>query len=126
MEVNLPSAPKNPLTLIGGIVFVIGFLVFALAGLTSVGSVTGGPPDLSGVICGWIIAAVGMVVIAASRWMVQSAPIPPPPPIQQPMVPAGVQGPVPLNCPACGAPAQDIDRFGVAVCTHCSTRFLVR
>ncbi len=53
-------------------------------------------------------------------------PPPPPPPIQQPMVPAGLQGPVPLNCPNCGAPPANIDRFGVATCEHCETRYLVR
>ena len=52
--------------------------------------------------------------------------LPPPPPIQQPMVPAGQMGPVSLNCPNCGAPPGLVDRFGIAVCSHCQTRFLVR
>ena len=52
--------------------------------------------------------------------------IPPPPPIQQPMVPAGQQGPVALNCPNCGAPPTNVDRFGIATCSYCGTRFLVR
>jgi len=42
------------------------------------------------------------------------------------MVPAGLEGPVALNCPNCGAPSEAVDRFGVATCTHCATRFLVR
>lgn len=126
MEGTRSGILANPLTLVGGIVFLIGFLIFALSGFSAVGSFSGGVPDFSGVVFGWIVAAVGMVIMAASRWMVRSAPIPPPPPIQQTMVPAGAQGPVGLNCPACGAPAQDVDRFGVAVCPHCNTRFLVR
>jgi hypothetical protein len=52
--------------------------------------------------------------------------IPPPPPIQQPMVPAGQQGPVALNCPNCGGPPTNVDRFGIATCSYCGTRFLVR
>lgn len=52
--------------------------------------------------------------------------IPPPPPIQQPMVPAGQQGPVALDCPNCGGPPSNVDRFGVATCSYCGTRFLVR
>ncbi len=52
--------------------------------------------------------------------------IPPPPPIQQPMVPAGQQGPVALSCPNCGGPPTNVDRFGIATCSYCGTRFLVR
>ena len=52
--------------------------------------------------------------------------IPPPPPIQQPMVPAGQQGPVALSCPNCGGPPTNVDRFGIATCSYCDTRFLVR
>jgi hypothetical protein len=52
--------------------------------------------------------------------------IPPPPPIQQPMVPAGQQGPITLDCPNCGGPPSNVDRFGIAVCSYCGTRFLVR
>jgi len=52
--------------------------------------------------------------------------IPPPPPIQRPMVPAGQQGPVALDCPNCGGPPTNVDRFGIAVCAYCGTRFLVR
>lgn len=120
------SSPVNPLLLLGGILFVIGFVVFAVSGFSAVANPTFGVPDFSGVLLGWIIGAVGVLVMAGSRWRGRSSPIPPPPPIQQPMVPAGTQGTVSLNCPACGAPAQDMDRFGVAVCAHCGTRFLVR
>lgn len=108
-------------------VFLLGFVVFAVAGFASVNAsspITPGFPPA--VLCGFGLAAVGMVILAVSGIVSRSAPIPPPPPIQQPMVPAGTQGPVGLNCPACGAPAQDIDRFGVATCPNCNTRFLVR
>ena len=126
MEGTRSDILQNPALIVGAVLFLIGFLVFAFQGFAAVGSATAGPPDFSGVVCGWVIAAVGVAVMAVSRWMVRSAPIPPPPPIQQPMVPAGTQGPIGLNCPACGAPAANVDRFGVAVCTHCTTRFLVR
>src|SRR2546428_3152901 len=46
--------------------------------------------------------------------------------IRQPMVPAGLKGPVPLSCPNCGAPPVNVDRFGGATCTYCATRFIFR
>ncbi len=116
----------NPLMVLGAIVFVIGFILFAVLGFAAVNSASAGAPAFSGVVCGWVVAGVGMVIMAVSRYTAGSARIPPPPPIQQPMVPAGMSGPLALNCPACGAPAGEVDRFGVAVCTHCNTRYLVR
>lgn len=127
MEGTRSGLVRNPLELVGGLVFVVGFLVFAIAGFTSVNNVPfGGSPDFSGVICGFVIAGVGIALLIVARAFGTSSTIPPPPPIQQPMVPAGLQGPVSLNCPACGAPAGDVDRFGVAMCAHCNTRYLVR
>ncbi len=117
------------MAIVGALVFFIGFVVFAVAGFTSVNSnslPTGSPGFPTAVLCGFAIAGIGVGIIMLSGLMARSAPIPPPPPIQQPMVPAGTQGPVALNCPACGAPAQDIDRFGVATCPNCNTRFPVR
>jgi hypothetical protein len=78
--------------------------------------------------CGFIlvILIVVIVLIAVTMGSSRRAGLPPPPPVQGPMVPAGLQGPVALNCPNCGAPPQAIDRFGVATCTYCGTRFLVR
>ncbi len=116
----------NPLMVLGAVVFLLGFILFAVLGFAAVGSASAGAPDFSGVVCGWVVAGIGMVIMVASRYTAGSARIPPPPPIQQPMVPAGIQGPIALTCPACGAPAQNVDRFGVAVCSHCGTRFLVR
>ncbi len=74
-----------------------------------------------------LFVIVIVLLIAAAAGAFRSRPsLPPPPPIQQPMVPAGMQGPIALNCPNCGAPPGVVDRFGVATCTHCSARFLVR
>ncbi len=132
MEGVRAQALSNPGVLVGLVIFFIGFLIFALVGFSAMSSTasfmsTGVLPDFSGAVCGWGIAAIGIFVMIISSFLARStARIPPPPPIQRPMVPAGVQGPVALNCPACGAPAENVDRFGVAVCTHCNTRFLVR
>ncbi len=126
VEVRPSGLGRNPLTIVGLLVFMLGFVVFALAGFASVNSPTFAPGFPPGVIVGFIIGIVGMIILAVSGIAARSAPIPPPPPIQQPMVPAGTVGPVALNCPACGAPAQAVDRFGVATCPNCNTRFLVR
>jgi len=75
--------------------------------------------------CAFFIVILIVIALAATRGLTSSR-IPPPPPIQQPMVPAGQVGPIALNCPNCGAPPQNVDRFGVATCTYCNTRFLVR
>lgn len=75
--------------------------------------------------CAILVFIIIAVVFTVSRGAMAPR-IPPPPPIQQPMVPAGQVGPVALNCPNCGAPPQNVDRFGVATCTYCNTRFLVR
>jgi len=73
-----------------------------------------------------LVFMVIVIAIAAVSGAGRRASIPPPPPIQQPMVPAGIQGPVALTCPNCGAPPVNVDSFGVATCTYCGTRFLVR
>lgn len=52
--------------------------------------------------------------------------LPPPPPIQQPMVPLQTAQPAELACPNCGAPPGNVDRFGIATCDYCGTRFLAR
>lgn len=67
-----------------------------------------------------------LIVVAALAFGTRRRMIPPPPPIQQPMVPAGQQGPIALNCPNCGGPPTNVDRFGIATCSYCGTRFLVR
>lgn len=132
MEGVRSQALSNPGVLVGLALFLIGFFIFALTAIMGMASATsflstGVFPDFSGAVWGWGIAMLGIFVMIASSLLNRSSRmIPPPPPIQQPTVPAGTQGPVGLNCPACGAPAENVDRFGVAVCTHCNTRFLVR
>lgn len=126
VEVRPSSLGRSPLTIVGLVVFMLGFVVFALAGFASVNAPTFTPGFPPGVLIGFAIVIVGMIILAVSGIAARSAPIPPPPPIQQPMVPAGTVGAVALHCPACGAPAQAIDRFGVATCPNCNTRFLVR
>ncbi len=75
--------------------------------------------------CVVLLVLVVFVVLAAVGAFRRTS-LPPPPPIQQPMVPAGTQGPIALSCPNCGAPPVSVDRFGVATCTYCGTRFIVR
>ena len=102
--------------------FVVFFVSVVLLGVSGGLGFTG---FFFAPFCGVILVIVILVVVMATQGMGRS-PIPPPPPIQQPMVPAGQQGPVALNCPNCGAPPTVVDRFGVATCTYCNTRFLVR
>ena len=116
---------------IAAIVIAVVFGIFFLVFFTAMTNLSGGPFGLSTFIfapfCGvlLVIVIIIVVVLAASQGATR-APIPPPPPIQQPMVPAGQVGPIALNCPNCGAPPVNVDRFGVATCTYCGTRFLVR
>jgi hypothetical protein len=76
-------------------------------------------------ICGFMLIFIVLGLYLAMGGFRRS-PLPPPPPIQQPMVPAGRQPPIAINCPNCGAPPGMVDRFGVAICAHCNTRFIVR
>jgi len=110
---------------------IVGVIVAVVAMVTIVSLLT--PFGMFGFapFCGFFAVFIAFIVIAviaaASRGgFMGGSRLPPPPPIQQPMVPAGMQGPIALNCPNCGAPPQSVDRFGVATCTYCNTRFLVR
>jgi hypothetical protein len=76
--------------------------------------------------CAISLVVIGLIIAAATGAFRSRPSFPPPPPVQQPMVPAGLQGPIAINCPNCGAPPQFVDRFGVAACAHCDTRFIVR
>lgn len=119
-----PLAWQSPGILVAivlAVVLGIGFIVFLATGF----GMAGFPTFIFAPFCAFFIVIIIVVALAASQGMGRS-PIPPPPPIQQPMVPAGQQGPIGLNCPNCGAPPQNVDRFGVATCTYCNTRFLVR
>lgn len=121
-----PLAWQSP-GAIGGVAllifFVVGIVIVFAAGLSF--GPAGFPAFVFAPFCAVFVIILLVVVVAASRGMMQPR-IPPPPPIQQPMVPAGQTGPIALNCPNCGAPPQNVDRFGVATCTYCNTRFLVR
>ena len=121
-----PVAWQSPGVIVAIVLAVVmgtGLIVFLVAGF-GFGS-TGFPVFIFAPFCAFIVVILIVIAFAASQGMTRS-PIPPPPPIQQPMVPAGQQGPIGLNCPNCGAPPQNVDRFGVATCTYCNTRFLVR
>ena len=107
------------LALVVGIAFslVVALLGFGVSGFSFV--------PFCGI--GVVVLIILVIVVAAAATGAWGGPrLPPPPPIQQPMVPAGMQGPVALSCPNCGAPPQTVDRFGVATCPYCNTRYLVR
>jgi hypothetical protein len=111
-----------------GIVAVLVFAVVLFFFFMSFAGVFGGIPGMgpAGVVCIPILFVILISVLGFYRSTSRRRTIPPPPPIQQPMVPAGQQGPVTLDCPNCGGPPSNVDRFGIAVCSYCGTRFLVR
>ena len=88
-------------------------------------AITGGSTVLFP-FCGFLFVVIILLVIVLVTSASRRNVLPPPPPIQQPMVPAGTLGPIALSCPNCGAPPVNVDRFGVATCTYCGTRFIVR
>jgi len=116
------QSPAFIVAIVLAIVFVFFFVSVMVTGFSGG---FGFPTLLFAPFCAVLLIVVVVFALAASQGMYRSR-IPPPPPIQQPMVPAGMQGPIALNCPNCGAPPQVVDRFGVATCTYCNTRFLVR
>jgi len=125
-----PPRPQ-PTYLVALVLLVVLLVVFSLVAVAVLSGWAGWTfAPLSTLIapfCGVFVLLLVLIVAAASgAFGRQRASLPPPPPIQQPMVPAGIQGPIPVNCPNCGAPPTGIDRFGVATCTHCGTRFIVR
>jgi len=119
------TGPRGPPqgALIGVVLVVLLLAVFGVFMLFLVG----GPFVFSNApfLCVPVIFVVLVVIIFLAQGAARRT-IPPPPPIQQPMVPAGQQGPVALNCPNCGGPPTNVDRFGIATCSYCGTRFLVR
>ncbi len=113
--------------LLGVAIFLVVSVLMIVFIFAAVGGMGFGTPFDLLPFCGvFVFVIILVVVLAAAGLGGYRSTIPPPPPIQQPMVPAGVQGPVALNCPNCGAPPQGVDRFGVATCPYCNTRFLVR
>lgn len=121
-----PLAWQTPAAIVA-IVLAVGFgLFFLIFFVSGIGfGMAGFPFFIFAPFCAFFIVILIVIALAATRGLTSSR-IPPPPPIQQPMVPAGQVGPIALNCPNCGAPPQNVDRFGVATCTYCNTRFLVR
>jgi hypothetical protein len=113
------------------IVLVALLVVFGLAALFVVAIWQSSSPfvSLSSILapfCSVFIILVVLIVAAAAGAFQRRPSLPPPPQVQQPMVPAGLVGPIAINCPNCGAPPELVDRFGVATCSHCNTRFIVR
>ena len=124
-------SPVPPRTVLRPEVLVPILVVVVVAGIGFVAilsSVSGGGFGMAFLplfFCLPVLFIIVFVVIAIASQSGQRR-IPPPPPIQQPMVPAGQQAPVALDCPNCGGPPANMDRFGVATCGYCGTRFLVR
>jgi len=85
----------------------------------------GAPGFFIAAICGILVFGIAFAVLGFSRGL-QTRHLPPPPPIQQPMIPLGNARPAELACPNCGAPPKSVDRFGIAICDYCETRFLAR
>lgn len=121
------QSPGVIVAIVIAVVIGIGFLVFFLGVSSLAIGPFGFPLFFLAPVCAVMLIILVVIVLAlvASQGAMRAR-IPPPPPIQQPMVPAGQVGPIALNCPNCGAPPQNVDRFGVATCTYCNTRFLVR
>ena len=125
-----PRAPpsqspwQNPAVLAVLAVVIIVVVFFVAIGSAFMGS-PGSAFSIAPFFCIPFLFVIVFIIIAAASGAGRRT-IPPPPPIQQPMVPAGQVGPVALNCPNCGGPPTNVDRFGIATCSYCGTRFLVR
>src|SRR5438309_253405 len=112
------TGPRGPpqAAVIGVVLVVLLLAVFGIIMLP----LAGGSLMFSG--AAFLCVPVIFVAIVLILFFVQGVgrrTIPAPPPIQQPMVPAGQQGPVALNCPNCGGPRQNVDRFGISPCPCC-------
>ncbi|HKZ24075.1 MAG TPA: hypothetical protein VJ224_06700 [Thermoplasmata archaeon] len=121
-----PSQARPMGSLVAVLAIVLAVLIFIIVVASFF---VGGPFGLLSVFpaffCAFFILVIVLIVVGALG-QTSARRIPPPPPIQQPLVPAGQQGPVELACPNCGGPPQFVDRFGIATCAYCGTRFLVR
>ena len=118
------GSPLTPAVIAGIVVLVVALLAVPLI----LFSAMTGTSMVFFPFCGFILVLIVVVVVLVAVALNPSrrAGLPPPPPVQGPMVAAGMQGPVALNCPNCGAPPEAIDRFGIATCRYCGARFLVR
>jgi hypothetical protein len=120
-----PLSFQSPAAVVGIVLVVVVGAFMAIAVMTTATGFMGFTGFIFLPVCGIMVVVLIVILLAVTQGFTQQR-IPPPPPIQQPMVPAGQTGPIALNCPNCGAPPQNVDRFGVATCTYCNTRFLVR
>jgi hypothetical protein len=75
-------------------------------------------------LVGMMLLMVGGVVAGMAGDRAPTA-LPQPPAIPSP-APVHAPAPAVMDCPNCGAPPRAIDRFGVATCEYCETRFVVR
>jgi len=118
-------ARTNPANVASIAIIFAGFFVFMFGTLAA--AVTGivHPVLVAGL--GFILMASGGAVMALADSGERSTV--PPPPVVQNLMPAGpgeFRGAIEIPCPNCGAPPQNVDRFGVATCGYCQTRVLVR
>lgn len=96
------------------ILFVIPFLGLAIGNVSLSGS---------GCVLGLALFILGFVWLFQGR-ITKRQRFPLPPPVQQNRM--GDLQATRINCPSCGGPPKMVDRFGVATCTYCATRFLVQ
>ena|SRR5437867_3245833 len=124
-----PAAPQRGPFQNPAVVAVVAVVILMVVFFVTIGSAFMGGPgsafSIAPFFCIPFLFVIVFIIIAAASGGGRRT-IPPPPPIQQPMVPAGQQGPVALDCPNCGGPPTNVDRFGIATCSYCGTRFLVR
>lgn len=136
MAQAIPPSPwppaSNPYRLVGPVVVVVVVAVFAVfffilsAFLGGMGFGFSGFDFMFAPFCGMLAVIIIVFALVALGAGTSRRRIPPPPPIQQPMVPAGTPATVELMCPNCGAPPRNVDRFGIATCDYCDTRYMVR
>ncbi len=126
---SYPQAPPRGPWQSPALFAVVAVAIIVVVVFVAIASAIGGSPastfSFAPLFCVPFLFVILFLIIAAASGAGRRT-IPPPPPIQQPMVPAGQQGPVALSCPNCGGPPTNVDRFGIATCSYCGTRFLVR
>ena len=121
-----PAPPRYKPGSVASIALIFtGFFVFMFGTLAAA---------VTGIVHPVLVAGLGFILMASGGGVMammdsgQERPVPAPPAVQSPP-PAGPEvprGSIEIPCPNCGAPPQNVDRFGVATCGYCQTRFLVR
>ena len=118
------GSPVHPGAAAGLALTFVGFFTFMFGTLAA--AVTGIVHPVLVAILGFGLMFGGGALFAFSD-SGQRKGMPPPPAVQAPPAPAqGPRGALEIPCPNCGAPPTGVDRFGVATCAYCQTRFLVR